>query len=85
MLAAQHAATSSELTAATSIPATGPPGQATSAAVMAGYGALQAAARVLATRVQATGTKLATAGTNFTAVDAESAQRIAAVDPSTVL
>jgi hypothetical protein len=60
-------------------PATGPPSQATSAAVASGYAAIGTTAGVLAARIQATGTKLGESAREFAAQEASSTHQIAAV------
>jgi hypothetical protein len=81
-LAAECATVSAQLADGSPSPATGPISQATSTAVAGGYAALRAVASVLATRVQATGLKLSTAGIGYTASDDDASRRLAALGQS---
>lgn len=82
-LAAECASVSFELATDTPTARVGPPGQATSAAVVGGYVVLEEAAGVLAARVRDTGAKLSAASDEYAVADDQSAQRIAAAIPST--
>jgi hypothetical protein len=68
-----------ELAASASVTADLPSGQATGAAVAASQTITTTAAKVLATRVEATGTKAGIAATRYVESDEQSAQRLAAV------
>lgn len=80
--AGQHAATSARLANEVPTAVAGPPKQATSDAVSAAYAVLQSTAAVLAGRVQATGSKIATSAIGYQTTEADSAHRLAALDRS---
>ena len=81
-LAGQHAATSARLANQVPTAVAGPPMQATSEAVSAAYAVLQSTAAVLAARVQATGSKIATSAIGYETTESGSAHRLAALDRS---
>jgi hypothetical protein len=74
-----------ELAARAPIAADLPSWQATAAAVTASQTIAAAAARVLAARVQGTGTKASIAASSYLESDEQSAQRLAEVTPVSVV
>lgn len=77
-LAGQCANGASRLAEQVPIPRTGPPGQATSAAVRSAHAALGATASALAARVQDTCNALAAAATRYGGTDGASARHLLA-------